>query len=413
MAAAGNCSQPTYIVGDSCYQCDPTINCYPVGGSCVDNVCACNYGFADDNCSVPIVSVTSGGFLTLRYFFGLGLLILIACLSLALHIYLWARVLPARLAKIVVARNLPLLTTALCFIASFLRIFYYAPDPYSFAGTRVLCGLWGIDYFSTWLTYTAFALLTIQWTLVVSKLLISKKMSWIVPLLRVFRIYLVVSFFVLCACATASTVMSCVCDGSICPYQAADYLYFISWQVFSGIAIIFSVTVASIIIHNMGSRQAKHARRLVRFSVFVIMVSVALLLLLGYTISLFVDYAATPEGFLASESLEVIFIVLTLGAILIVLSSERKRVSAHSSQTSGISSARSAARDSGVSRDDVFAPSRDVGILDLESDEEEEPEHEHEEQKHKQPSVEKKRLSPPVSKEQQPDTDVKEGFITL
>jgi hypothetical protein len=57
-----------------------------------------------------------------------------------------------------------------------------------------------------------------------------------------------------------------------------------------------------------------------------------MLLLLGYTISLLLDYASTRESFLVAESLEQAFIVVVMLSILLLLTFTR-RGAAHASNS--------------------------------------------------------------------------------
>jgi hypothetical protein len=135
--------------------------------------------------------------------------------------------------------------------AVFVRIFYYAPDAFAFDGYRVLCGSWSVDYFSCAFVALAFGTVTLQWINVVIKISGTRKNFALVrKLMAVLKVFVVVSSIVMFLNAIISSTLSCICDGNNCPYQAPDYLFFISWMVLNGLAIIFCLLVSDLFVNN-------------------------------------------------------------------------------------------------------------------------------------------------------------------
>lgn len=201
---------------------------------------------------------------------------------------------------------------------------------------------WSIDYYSTALCTVAFSLIVYQWVLVVQKAFLGVRRK----LFTTLKIFMIVVAVVIVLQASASTPLSCLCDGNNCPYQAPDYNYWISWQVLNGISIIASVTMAIIVLRTMprnnvaSERKRAYQARQVRFTLFVVLVSCCQILLLGYTITLFVSYAENETAFLTTETLEIVFIFMILVSVLITLSVERKEKGKGGSTDTGSSASR-------------------------------------------------------------------------
>jgi hypothetical protein len=387
-----NCSRIAYDdLLSPCYQCVAGVNCDLIGGACAldpTQPCGCNYAFHLDNCSQPLVTATDPGYVFLVWFLGVGCLTALSLYAALLLVYLiWAMPSASRAlnASLFVDRNMPVTTTILCFLACSLRIFYYVPDPYAFHGTRVGCSAWSIDYFSTFLVSSAFATVCWQWVTIVTTINTTSKtlgMRIARTLLGGLRIFLVVMVVTLFMCAIASSTMSCVCAGVLCPYSAPDFLYWISWQVFNGIAILCCCVCAILVIAGLQQFKARHRRRIRFFTLFIVGISVGMLLLLGYTISLLLDYASSVASFLAAESLEEGFIVVVMVSILVLLTVTRSRGSKHNSLAAHISTKDANTTRTGVDKDtasDVLAPSNNISALeyDEEDDAEEPPRQQH------------------------------------
>ena len=377
-----NCSTVAYTdLASPCYACDPNVNCYPIGGSCgsvPSDPCSCNYGFTLDNCTVALVTPGDAGYQFLVWFLGVTCMVVLALYALGLLAYLvWA--MPR--ANVLSHRNMPILTTICCFIACTMRIFYYVPDPYAFGGTRTGCSSWSIDYFSTYFVSIAFATVCWQWVTIVSKINTSKsaRMQFAKRFLTALKVFLLVEAVVQLMCAIAASVMSCYCDGVTCPYQASDYLYWITWQVFNGIAIIACIVNAVLVITGLRQFKTRHQRRIRFFTLFIMGISMGMALLLGYTISLLLDYASSTESFLAAESLEQSFIVVVMLSILVLLTVTRRgTANASNSLAAHASTKESNSRtNTGADKDtasDVFSPSHNISVLEYERDEEEDAE---------------------------------------
>ncbi len=175
----------------------------------------------------------------------------------------------------------------------------------------------------------AFCAVTWQWVAIVSgtSQTKSKRFRFAAVFFHGLKVFLIVQSVLLLLCATAASGMSCFCDGIACPYDAPDYLYFIAWQVLNGITIICCLVNAVLVISGLKLFHVRHQRRIRFFTVFVILVSVGMIFLMGYTISLFVSYAQDASSFLVAESLEQAFIVVVIVSILVLLTVTRRGAS--------------------------------------------------------------------------------------
>lgn len=81
---------------------------------------------------------------------------------------------------------------------------------------------------SCWAVALAFGTVTLQWINVVIKISGTRKnFATIRKLMGVLRVFVLVSAVVLFLDAIISSTLSCICNGNNCPYEAADYLFFI------------------------------------------------------------------------------------------------------------------------------------------------------------------------------------------
>ncbi len=139
-------------------------------------------------------------------------------------------------------------------------------------------------------------------------------------------------------------------------------------------------------IHNLNVFREKHRDRIVRkfrnswfdliglihlkrlFTWFVVAASIGMMFLLGYTISLFIDYATTAQGFLATECLEVSFIIIIVMSVLLLITITRGTVS-RGDRSSRLSSKVSTSNKSTKSKSvkDTFSPSPDVSGREMSS----------------------------------------------
>jgi hypothetical protein len=168
---------------------------------------------------------------------------------------------------------------------------------------------------------TAFATTYWQWLSIVENLRTGK--DWWKNFFFAIKLYTLITEAVLWLLAITATALSCICDGNVCPYELPDYIYFIgerllflvllllffdfcyfdcfsfrlsAWQIINGLSIICCISVASYVLVNLKKFKTRHRDRIRHFSVFIICIALTLILLLAYTISLFINYGTTAEG---------------------------------------------------------------------------------------------------------------------
>lgn len=130
---------------------------------------------------------------------------------------------------------------------------------------------------------------------------------------------------------------------------------------------VSTLQCAGLVISSLKLFREKHRERIRLFTWFVVVSSISMLFLLGYTISLFVSYSSTREGFLATglflpfiivleltvsrfvETLEVSFIIMIVVAILTLITITRGSVK----REHDLSSRGSASRASKSHKDDT------------------------------------------------------------
>ena len=116
---------------------------FDAGGYCNEagDLCICNYAWQGPNCTIPLSSVGNPvvGFITIGLgAVGLSIIAVVSLVEICLFLY---RNWPIKPIK---KHIFPIVTYCLCFITSFVRIFYYWPDPWSWNGTRNICGIYSI-----------------------------------------------------------------------------------------------------------------------------------------------------------------------------------------------------------------------------------------------------------------------------
>jgi hypothetical protein len=334
-----NCSAyPAYADPSSpCYVCDPLINCYPIGGVCgadATQPCACNYGFTNDNCSAFIVAEDDPAYQFLVWFLGVGCMSALGAFSFGLLIFQLVHVDSFQARHFFVLRNLSILSTALCFCACMFGFFYFVPDAYARSGIRIGCSIWIMDFFCAYFTAMAFCCVTWQWIVVVRSISTTRSVFvYVRSVLRGLQFYLVFVAVALLLTSIASSVLSCVCDGINCAYDAQDYVYWVSWLVLNGIAILICMVNAIVVIAALQRYEMRHRRKIRLFTVFIIGAGCGMLMLVGFGISFFVSYATTREGFLSAECLFQAFVDVIILAILLLLTFTRQLSSVDDSRS--------------------------------------------------------------------------------
>jgi hypothetical protein len=324
-----NCTEVTVYDDffNPCYLCDAAINCDVIGGICVDDPvipCSCNYGFTNNNCSEFVVAEDDPAYLFLVWFLGVGCMAAMGAYSLGLLIFQLLRINSWRFKNIFHLRNLPILSTVLCFSSCAFGLFYFVPDAYARHGIRVGCSSWIMDFFCAYFAAMAFCCVTWQWIVVVSSLATKRPLfATIKTVLKGLKVFIFVDAIVLLCATIAASVLSCVCDDVLCPYVAQDYLFWISWLTLNGIAILVCMSNAIVVIVALHRFKMRHRRRIRLFTGFIIAAGCGMLMMLGFGISFFLSYAATREGFLAAECLFQAFIDVIILSILLLLTFTR------------------------------------------------------------------------------------------
>lgn len=124
-------------------------------------------------------------------------------------------------------------------------------------------------------------------------------------------LFALVQFLVLVpSCAT-----SCVCDGNNCAEKTSDLVFYISWLVTQGIAVVLAMcAVIGMLVHLIrlrnstlvSSNQAERVGRITRYSLFVLFSCLSALLMLiqgGVLLARDPTSGLTPARFLAAETL--------------------------------------------------------------------------------------------------------------
>jgi hypothetical protein len=334
-----NCTAfPAYADTSSpCYVCDPLINCFPIGGVCgadATQPCACNYGFTNDNCSAFVVAEDDPAYEFLVWFLGVGCMSALGVYSLVLLIVKLVSVESFHARHFFVLRNLSILSTALFFCACVFGFFYFVPDAYARSGLRIGCSNWIMDFFCAYFTAMAFCCVTWQWIVVVTSISTTRLVfAYVSTVLRGLKFYLVFVAIALLFTTIASSVLSCVCDDVNCAYASQDYVYWVSWLVLNGIAILICMINAIVVIAALQRYKMRHRRKIRLFTVFIIGAGCGMLMLVGFGISFFVSYATTREGFLSAECLFQAFVDVIILAILLLLTFTRRLNVGHDSRS--------------------------------------------------------------------------------
>jgi hypothetical protein len=107
----------------------------------------------------------------------------------------------------------------LCFLATFIRIFYFALDPYTYHFELSYCAFYAIDYVSSDMVAMAYAFMTYTWTVVVYPS-VSKLNPAVGVAVKVAQIWslVMVGWLVIAPCAIS---WYCVCPNGVCDYSAA------------------------------------------------------------------------------------------------------------------------------------------------------------------------------------------------
>jgi hypothetical protein len=94
----------------------------------------------------------------------------------------------------------------------------------------------------------------------------------------------------LVAILPAACVTACYCTESNCPVgeNLSDYIFFISWAVVVGTATLLSLVLSGFVLRKMGNFKEKHRERIRRFSIFFLLCSVSMVLLVAFIVVLFV-----------------------------------------------------------------------------------------------------------------------------
>lgn len=199
-----------------------------------------------DNCSGPIAPTNSAAFLTLRWLFGVALLCVVAAYAIFATVVLAMNLRGRRdLCTRASMRKFGLifLIYALCFMSAFIRIFYFALDPYCYRLELSYCAFYAIDYVSSALVAMAYALLTFNWLLVLKKTM-DRKWRPLVLALQVWAIVSAISLIV----APCAIAWYCVCPDGVCDYARADNMYYSMFLIAQGTNSIIQAASGCIII---------------------------------------------------------------------------------------------------------------------------------------------------------------------
>lgn len=304
-AASSNCLNST------CDSCNNTC----VNGKCVVQIslsyCDCKYGWGGHFCDQSVTNMSGVSWSVIRW--GLGIFSL--CGLCVWASYLMILAIFTQQKQPVVA----ILVLVFCFCSAFVRVFYFALDPFGWKSVVAPCAIYSIDFVSLSCVGIAYMLMLIQWVGVVEHVEMNKNANLFV-FLRVFCVFSVVVLGLVVAPASS---IACLCNGTNCEEDYSDYVFFITWIILSGLALMFCIMLTSFIIVQLRRFPVKNSFNLIRFTVFVLCSSVSMLLLVVFTIILFVgediSKLASETFFLATEGLKIGLVVLQLASMLLVI----------------------------------------------------------------------------------------------
>lgn len=159
-----------------------------VNGKCVIQIpgspfCDCKYGWGGHACNQSVTNVDGTPWSVVRW--GLG----IFCLSC---LCAWSIILLLVLAITDQQKQpIAMLVLVFCFCSAFVRIFYFALDPFGWNGVVPICAIYAIDFVSLSFVGIAYMLMLILWIAVVEHVELKKNGGLFVSL-RVFCIFSVI-----------------------------------------------------------------------------------------------------------------------------------------------------------------------------------------------------------------------------